>query len=264
MITAAKHPVGSALVWQLIRTALVKHFSAVRLRQRGAPWTEAVPTLLYVSHTSWWDGYMCLVLEHGLLHRDPYLMMEEKNLRRYRFFSWAGVFGVDRDDGRAALQSLEYAAGLLRDHPDRDLYLFPQGSVMPADQRPLHLYSGAARLAARVGGPVRLAPVALRYEFLQEQRPEVFASVGPARIITPDESQHHRALLATMTSDLTAELDLLHADITAEHLEDFRTFLRGRTGIDRAFDRLLLRQRRESRRHAIEAAARAAQGTIDV
>ena len=249
MIKAAKQPVGNWLVWRLIRGALAKHFSAVHVRQRGTI-DARLPTIFQVTHSSWWDGYLCMVLDRLLLQRDPYLMMEEKNLRRYRFFAWAGVFGVDREDGRAALAALDYSADLLRDHPNRSLYLFPQGSIFPSDRRPLRLYSGVARLAARVGA-VQIAPVAIRYEFLQEQRPEVFASVGPPRLVLAAQAGHHRALLADLTADLTSELDRLHTDLISEAYETFATVLQGRGGIDRAFDRLLLRGRRQSRRHRL-------------
>jgi hypothetical protein len=94
--------------------------------------------------------------------------------------------------------------------------------------------------------------VALRYEFLQEQRPEAFASIGPARLVKSETTQHHRTLLATLTGDLTTELDNLHTDITAERLETFTTVLHGNAGIDRVFDRALRRQQRESRRHTLE------------
>lgn len=261
MITAARHPIGEWFVWQLVRHATITHFSVVHARQRGEVNVREpadLPTIYYITHSSWWDGYLCMVLDRVLLHQEPYLIMDEKNLRRYCFFTWAGAFGIDRDDGRTALASLDYAADLLRGHPERSLHFFPQGSITPSDRRPLQFHSGLARLVSRMDG-ARLIPVALRYEFLQEQRPEVFASIGPARIVTSQEAQHHRALTATLIADLTTELDLLVADIIAERFASFTTVLQGHAGIDRAFDRLMLRRRRQSRRHAIEAGHRLSQ-----
>ncbi len=250
MIRAAKNPLGETLVWQLIRHAVTTHFSAVHARWRdegernAAP---ALPTIYCPNHSNWWDGYLCMVLARTVFHHEPYLMMEERNLARYRFFTWAGVFGVDRDDARAAVASLDYAADLLRGHPARGLYLFPQGTMVPNERRPLRLYSGAARLAQRVGR-VRIVPVAFRYTFLQEQRPEAFISIGPAHEVTADA--HPRATTAWLGDAITAELDALTADVTAEHLTDFTTIMRGQSGIDRAFDRLASRDRRASRRLA--------------
>jgi 1-acyl-sn-glycerol-3-phosphate acyltransferase len=249
MIKAAKNPPGEAAVWWLIRSSIRKQFSAVHVR--GATQPQTLPTIYAPNHSTWWDGYMCMVLAQYALHHEQYLMMEEKNLKRYRFFTWGGCFGVDRDDAHAALASLVYAAELLRDHPNRGLYLFPQGTMVPNERRPLQLYSGLARLARRVGA-VRVVPVAMRYTFLQEQRPECFISLGTGQ--TVDATTSPRALTAWLTTAMTAELDALTADVTAERLSDFTTVLRGQNGIDRVFDRVASRQRRESRRLANEAA----------
>lgn len=242
MLRAAKNPAGRAAVEWLIRTSLRKQFNTVQVRGDLTPAT--VPTIYAPNHSTWWDGYLCQVLAQTLRH-DPYLMMEERNLRRYRFFTWVGCFGVDRDDARAALASLDYATKLLRGHPERGMYIFPQGTMVPNERRPLQLYSGLARLARRVG-TVRVVPVAMRLSFMQEQKPDAFMSIGPGRMVAATDSP--RAITAWLTDALTAELDALTTDITAERLEAFTTVMRGQSGIDRLFDRLASRQRRESRR----------------
>jgi len=270
MIHAAKNPVGTALVTQLIYGALTKHFNAIHVRWRdegdagnastehvtegtdrsgyralpSGP-TQTVPTIYCPNHSNWFDGYVCMVLARAVFHHEQYLMMEEKNLARYRFFTWAGCFGVDRDDGRAAIASLDYAAGILRDHPERGMYVFPQGTMVPNERRPLRLYSGVARLAQRVG-QVRVVPMAFRYEYLQEQRPEIFITIGAGRLVTGTAAP--RVTTAWLGDAITSELDTLTTDVTAEQLAPFTTVLRGRGGIDRAFDRLASRTRRESRR----------------
>ena len=71
-------------------------------------------------------------------------MMEESQLRRYFFFSWIGCFSVDRHHPRAAMQSIQYAAHLLKEHPGRMVWLFPQGEIAPNDRRPLVFFRGAA------------------------------------------------------------------------------------------------------------------------
>lgn len=265
MIRAAKNPIGDRLVWQLVHGALVKQFSTVRLRlsEPLSDELEHSSTVYYVNHSSWWDGYLCMVLERFAFHRQPtYLMMEERNLRRYRFFSWAGAFGVDRDDPRAALTSIDYAVSLLREQPGRGMYIFPQGTMLPNDRRPLYFFSGTARLAthaAKLGPsptpPVRLVPVAMRLEFVQEQRPDAFISVGPARVLDPMDLPHPRMLNAEMTETLTNEVDRLRDTIIAEQFDDFAIVLRGKQGVDRIFDRLASRGRRESRRAQIEGRA---------
>ena len=280
MIHAAKNPVGEALVWRLIHGAVTKHFNAIHVRWRAedeeatgdgdastaateilsentkgeqsarfcalpGQLTQTLPTIYCPNHSNWFDGYLCMVLARSVFHHEPYLMMEEKNLARYRFFTWAGCFGVDRDDARAAIASLDYAADILRDHPERGMYVFPQGTMVPNERRPLRMYSGVARLAQRVGR-VRVVPMAFRYEYLQEQRPDVFITIGAGRLVANDASP--RALTAWLGNAITTELDSLTTAVTAEQLDAFTTVLRGSSGIDRTFDRLASRGRRESRR----------------
>jgi chlorobactene lauroyltransferase len=211
---------------------------------------SSLPVIYCPNHSNWWDGYLCMVLARTILHQDSYLMMEERNLARYRFFAWAGAFGVDRDDPRAAVAALDYAADLLRGQPGRSLYMFPQGTIVPNERRPLRLFSGTARLAQRVGR-VYLVPIAFRYAFLQEQHPEAFISIGAGRVVTA--ADHPRAITAWLGDAITAELDALAADVTVERLATFTTLLHGRAGIDRAFDRLASRARRASRRLTKEA-----------
>jgi 1-acyl-sn-glycerol-3-phosphate acyltransferase len=246
MIQAAKNPLGERLVWRLVRSSLRSHFHAVHVRRNGDEQIAHLPTIYYVNHSNWWDGYLCMALNQLALRQDCYLAMEQKNLRRYRFFAWAGVFGLDRDDGRDALAALDYAAALLKDHPERAAFMFPEGTMAPNDHRPLRFYSGVAHLARRVGD-VRIIPIVLRYEFLQEQRPEAFISVGPPQIVSA-ASLHPRALTASLATTLTTELDALRDDVVAERLADFQPILQGKGGVDRIFDRAMSRGRRESRR----------------
>jgi chlorobactene lauroyltransferase len=249
MIKAAKNPVGHWLVWQIARSSITKQFNTVQVRRRAPQEADqlTLPTIYYVNHSNWWDGFICEALVQQSIHQDCYLFMEEKNLKRYRFFTWAGAFGVDRDDGRAALGSLAYAAATLKAQPGRGVFIFPQGTMTPNERRPLQFYSGVAHLARRIG-QVRLVPIALRYEFMQEQRADAFISIGAARTVANLATPQMRTLTNDLAATLTAELDALSADIVAERLADFHTIMRGGGGIDRVFDRAMSRDRRESRR----------------
>jgi chlorobactene lauroyltransferase len=245
MIPARKFPLGKKLVWRLIDSSLRKHFDRIFLRLRGERSDElrALPIIACANHSSWWDGYLATLVERSL-GVDTYLMMEEAQLRRYFFFAWAGCFSVDRQNTRSALQSLQYAARLLKEKPGRMVWLFPQGEIFPNDRRPLVFYNGASYLA-RMTAPVLLYPVATRIEYQAEQRPDLFISVGePLRI----DAQDTRAagFLKSSTKQLeelvTAELDLLRADINARDLDSFTRIMRGRSSTNRIFDALLFRK----------------------
>ena len=62
--------------------------------------------------------------------------------------------------------------------PGSSLWIYPQGRRRPATEVPWRLERGAAHLAIRHAGPLRICPVAFRYPFLSEQLPEAVALAG--------------------------------------------------------------------------------------
>src|SRR5688572_14752991 len=108
-------------------------------------------------------------------------MMDIEQMRKYRFFKYVGVFSVNRDDAREGVESLNYAAELLKD-TKKYLWIFPEGVMNVQDHEPLKFYSGITHLAQKTGN-VNLVPVSLRYEFIMEQRPEVFIKIGTPDIV---------------------------------------------------------------------------------
>src|SRR5262249_21005527 len=141
-----------------------------------------------------------------------FCMMEEKELRRYRFFTWVGAFSVNRQDARSAMGSVAYIGRMLAERRDRALAIFPQGEITPNDRRPLTIFSGMAHVARRAGGAT-LWPIALRYEFRGEQRPEAFIRAGPAHHVPADLDP--RALTAVAGVRLTAVCDALRDGVNS-------------------------------------------------
>ncbi len=244
-IPAAHHPLGFALIYRLlIRWPLWNSFDCVRAQVVGRmPRRADGPLLCYMNHCSWWDGYMAAIVSRCLLRPRvvPYVMMEEAQLRAYRFFTMAGAFSVDRHNPREAARAVAYISRVLRARPGRALCMFPQGEIVPNDRRPLHLYTGLAHVARRMERAV-LAPVALRYEFRGEQRPEIFIRFGPLHHVRGGEVDTH-ALTREMAQRLTAGVDALRDAVVADDTSGFRVLLRGRAGVNRWFDDVLARLR---------------------
>ena len=236
-IPARHSHAGDALIyWALVRSAIWSHFARVWLRVEGPIPTPAEgPLIFYLNHPSWWDGYMAHVLSRMVLadRFQSFGMMDERELRRFRFFTWIGAFSVNRQDARAALASVAYISRMLAERRDRALAIFPQGEITPNDRRPLTMFSGMAHVAQRAGGAT-LWPVALRYEFRGEQRPEVFIRAGPAHPAPADYDTH--ALTADAGQRLTAACDALRDEVMSGQLEAYRVLLRGRPGPDKLFD----------------------------
>lgn len=235
-IPAAKNRLGDAMIYYfLVRPAVWNSFDRVWFQVFGRlPDHRDGPLIFYLNHPSWWDGYMAAVINRAIVQRRfaGYVMMEEQQLRVYRFMTWSGAFSVERHNPREATRSVEYISRLLREQCQRALYIFPQGELIPNDRRPIAMYPGVAHIVKRVGS-VTLCPIALRYEFRGEQRPEAFIRFGPMhRACAPVDV---RALTEEIGQRLTASADALRDAIVANDVQNFSVLLAGRPGIDRMF-----------------------------
>ena len=234
-LPAHKTPAIEALIYRtLVRPALRRTFHRIAIGGEE-PQPSPLSTVFYVNHPSWWDGYLAFFLSYERWRRDGYLMMEEPQLARYSFFRYCGVFSVDRHDPREAMRSVRYSADLLRQRPGRLVWIFPQGDITPNDQRPLQLFSGAAHIARRAA-PVRCIPVAFRFEFLTEQRPEALVRLGAEHSV--EGSIDVRRLHHEMEARLTAEADRLRNDVITGRTETYTTGLHGRESVNVRWDKI--------------------------
>jgi hypothetical protein len=224
MITARKSQWFERVFAVYNKNLIARRFEGLRvgglniLRERP----HDAPLVLYANHSSWWDGLMVFQLgrECGL---EQYAMMEERQLREYPFHRKLGAFSVVRENPREAMRSINYAADLLSG-TNRTLWIFPQGKTEPNSLRPLKFYSGAARIIEKAE-TVYAAPVALRFEFLDDFRPEAFARVGDLQKFSHHDFSHSKQAIkntsAALAENLTATLDSLVADITQNNLADY-------------------------------------------
>lgn len=224
MITARKSQWFERVFAVYNKNLIARRFEGLRvaglnvLRERA----HDAPLVLYANHSCWWDGLVVFQLgrECGL---QQYAMMEERQLREYPFHRKLGAFSVVRENPREAMRSIEYAARLLSG-TDRALWIFPQGKTEPNGLRPLKFYSGAARIIEKTG-TVYAAPVALRYEFLDDFRPDAFAHIGDLEKLSGkelfDSRRASKNLSAALAEKLTATLDSLVENIEQDYLADY-------------------------------------------
>ncbi|HLL05231.1 MAG TPA: lysophospholipid acyltransferase family protein [Myxococcaceae bacterium] len=218
MIPAAK---SGPMAWLWDRYVGWKFRSTFRgLWVRGVLPTEERPRLVYVNHSNWWDGFALHQLAQAA-HWDAYCLMEEKNLRRYRFLTRIGAFSIRPGDAASSLESLRYARQLMR-RPRTAMYIFPEGEHRPFGVLPLQLQRGVETLA-RVTR-VDCVPVALRYAFFEHERPDLLVEVGPA---------HAAGELALFQQNLEA---VVRKVASATSLEGFSRVVRGGSGVAERWD----------------------------
>jgi len=241
LIRAYKYGWPRKAVDALIRSKLRGGFHQVWTqgleRLRDAIDRDPAGTLFVANHSCWWDLFLVHLLNESI-PVDGYGMMEHFNLLRFGFFRRIGAFSVDRADPASVRASLDYAAGLLRG-PRAGVWVFPQGKIESNDVRPLIFQKGIRALTRRAGR-VRIVPVAFRYEFWQDERPEALVRFGaPSVVDRPDLP----GLIPTFERRLTEELDALRLDATAQRPDRFAVLMEGRSSISARYARFRARFR---------------------
>ncbi|HAX48092.1 MAG TPA: lysophospholipid acyltransferase family protein [Ignavibacteria bacterium] len=233
MIPAKKNSIIGSLFAFYHKRLIRKHFYAIHLagKENLDKIDSALPVIMYANHSNWWDGFMAYYLTNRVMKKDDHLMMDIKQMEKYFFFKYIGVFSVNREVPAEAIRSINYASDLLKDSK-KYLWIFPQGDMTPQDRRPLKFFSGITKISEKTDR-VNLIPVCFRYEYMMEQRPEVFISIGKPRLYT---GKNDSDLTEHLRSNLESQLDRLRDDITAGNLEDFNTIFRGKDSRNKSFD----------------------------
>ena len=176
LIPADKNPHWAKIIDPWVYWLIEHNFSSVRIKNkenynRGNP---NYANLLYSNHSCFHDGQVAYYICRKAFDANFYLMIQE--LYKLPILSKIGGFSVEKDSPLEALKSINYASNLLSDKQTM-LWIFPQGKVMPPDFRPIKFESGLSYITSKVKG-VNLIPVSLRYTFLRDVKPEIFAEIG--------------------------------------------------------------------------------------
>jgi len=176
VIAANKNDILDALLYVYFRWMARGSFHTIAGRGlehlRNLP--DDRPVLLFCNHTNWWDGLVVYLLTRQT-SKAVYCMMEEKQLKHYRFFTWLGAFSVDLSSPLRSAAALRYAQRLLQ-KKETAIWIFPQGKLcLPND--PVEVRPGTDYLAQNAPHAL-LVGVAMRYEFFRENRPNILIEIG--------------------------------------------------------------------------------------
>ena len=180
MIKAEKDRIRTWLLFRYCRFAMRRRFFSVRLYVDLDDFQETgtFPLILYGNHSYWWDGLMeTLIFDR--LNLDYYIMMEEKNLLKFRYFQKTGVFGVDLDSQKGRSQALLYAARLLRsDSFRRTLLMYPHGRLVN-DFEPWPEFQGGLSGLLKINEGAHARPMAKKIHSGKYPLPEAVIRIGP-------------------------------------------------------------------------------------
>ena len=235
MIAANKNDILDSFLYIYFRwmTRRAFHTVAVRGLEHLRQLPNDRPIILFCNHTNWWDGLIIYLLTRQMPNKAGYCMMEEKQLKHYRFFTWLGAFSVDLSNPLRSAASLRYAQRLLQKN-DTAIWIFPQGKICrPSD--PVEIKPGTDYLAKNSPHAL-LVPVAMRYEFFRDDRPNVLIEAGrPFAAVESTESR-----IAAECNAVLARLSVASAD---QDLTGFKSLFLPRLTINKRWEWIKLAAR---------------------
>jgi 1-acyl-sn-glycerol-3-phosphate acyltransferase len=213
-----------------------KHFHAVRLSLGSHPIPPADgPVIVVPNHPSWWDPMMFTVLSREFGRREHFGVIDAPMLKKYGFFSWIGLFGVEPNSVRGAATFLRVATKLLAGS-NHVFWITAQGDFADVRKRPLNLRSGVGHLVARLP-KVTVLPMALEYPFWTERTPEALVRFGQPIVVTDPKAHDGAGWTALIEAALTETLDTLNKESLARDPAAFRTLLGGKAGVGGFYQR---------------------------
>ncbi len=182
-----------------------------------------LPLIIYANHSSWWDGLVILEVLSNFVF-DRYVMMEEKQLRKLRFFRRLGAFSVARDNPLEAVKSIKYSIKILTEKINRTLLLFPQGEILHNDIRPLRFFNGLAKIIEQTGNCL-VCPLVIRYEFRGHFKPEIFITIGELMAFEFVDKIVGKKVTNELEAVMTDYLDELKSKLINNNFDNFKKIL---------------------------------------
>lgn len=219
-----------------VRRLLGKSFHAVRMARgtdgvlRGAE-DRPEPVIIAMSHASWWDPLVAVLLEREYLRgRTACAPMEREQLRKFGFFRRLGLFGIDPESAESMAGMKAYVAERFAHDVRPTLWLTPQGRF--ADPRAeIVVRPGAAAIAAATPG-CRVISVAIEYAFWLDKRPEIFLRCAEVAAEGTNTAGWQRALVGAMRENGAA----LSALVIARDPAAFEILVGGAGRINPVYD----------------------------
>lgn len=210
----------------MVRRYFRRHFRAVMAQGLEHIRDASGPLIVYGNHSSWWDPMLIVLLGDLLLpHRKHYAPIDARALARYPILRRLGIFPVELDSPRGAIQFLRTAEAILCE--GGVLWLTPQGRFADPRARPLAFKPGLAALAQRLPD-VPLVPLAVEYTFWDERLPEALLHAGPPLHLTPGIAT--AAATQELEHALETAMDALRQAAIARNPTSFSTAFQGGRG----------------------------------
>lgn len=198
-----------------VRNLFWRRFRSVRIHADYLPEPEE-RTIYYLNHSSWWDGLIPFLLNQKVFRQKARAMMEDKQMKRHRFFRKIGAFSVNLQDQRSTIRSLRYAIRSM-ERKNASLFIYPEGRIVPFSTGKPEFKEGLPWVISKLEG-VRVVPIGIYTAHLTGDKPDLFLKVGkPVPDLDQKESVETKI---TLERELQQLLIGLVRDAHAENTEN--------------------------------------------
>ncbi len=153
----------------------IHRFKHIWLKQHYFPDSNS-RTIYYLNHSSWWDGITPLLLNQYLFRQNARAMMEDKQMKQYKFFRWIGAFSVSLNETRGSVRSLRYAVKSMQ-RDNASLFIYPEGKIVPFSTSQPEFQGGLNWLYRQLP-EVEVVPIGTYIHTLRYNRPEIHIQIG--------------------------------------------------------------------------------------
>jgi len=158
-----------------VRSLFYRRFKRVWIQQNYHP-SAGSRTIYYLNHTSWWDGLIPFLLNQKRFRQKAKALMEDKQLKKHRFFRKIGAFSVNLDEKKAVIASLRYAVDSLQT-PGHSLFIFPEGRINAFTTDHPDFQKGLSWIVSKCPG-ADVVPVGICISNHRHDKPECYLKVG--------------------------------------------------------------------------------------
>lgn len=142
MIKAQKHKFFDFIFFKYLYKIIKSNFHSVnvidteKFNIQLAKLDKTKNIIFIQNHAYWWDGFIAYILNEKYFGYNYYVMMLEKQLKKFTFFKRIGAFSIEPTSPKSIIESINYAVELLQNNTKSNnsrnsLLIFPQGKTQP-------------------------------------------------------------------------------------------------------------------------------------
>lgn len=234
-----RRPSFKRFVWCCVRRGMRRRFHSILVWNGGVLESAQAgsPVIVYSNHSSWWDAFVDHMIER-VYDLNHYSLVDDRTLQTQGWLKKIGAMPIDLTSPRGAVAGLRAAREFLLEAPVNGrhpvLMMFPQGRVEPAWKRPFGFEGGLAWLKKNVP-QAAMIPLARRFEFLREEKPQIFLRFGPPQRSAPADLVE-AGLTAWCEERLAETMSLMERDIEASDFSNARVILQGGWSLNKKWE----------------------------